>query len=223
MKLFISGGGTTKNRFRTKQTWQWKPFPNSFWSKRMAFKYFPDVKTKVIFSPEGPQPQSLYTEGQLKVITAGLNAGQKIPVHPEGLAVYIFLEGHGWMVVDGQRLEVSPGSTIITQAGAQRGIEAESQLVFIAARITELFHWILEINLHRMMVSIILFVAAESHDQNPYAKPIHVDKNRPAIRLLDDIPWERYSGWNEVRIWGNRPNEIATGHDHGTCLKGDAK
>jgi quercetin dioxygenase-like cupin family protein len=106
----------------------------------MTFKYFSDVKTRVILSSEGPQPQSLYSEGQLKVITAGLQAGQKIPVHPEGLAVYTFLEGNGWMVVDGERLAVTPGATVITLAGAQRGIEAESQLIFVAARISELSH-----------------------------------------------------------------------------------
>jgi quercetin dioxygenase-like cupin family protein len=103
----------------------------------MSFKYFPDVKTRVIFSSEGPQPQSLYSGGQLKVITAGLQAGQKIPVHPEGLAVYTFLEGNGWMVVDEERLKVCPGATVITLAGAQRGIEADSRLIFIVSRISE--------------------------------------------------------------------------------------
>ena len=102
----------------------------------MAYKYYPDVKGKAIFSPESSQPQTLYTEGQLKIVTAGLEAGQKIPIHPEGLAVYIFLEGKGWMVVDGERLPVGPGASVITLAGAQRGIEAESRLIFMAARIS---------------------------------------------------------------------------------------
>jgi quercetin dioxygenase-like cupin family protein len=104
----------------------------------MTYRYFPDVKTRAIFSSEGPQPQNLYTEGQTKVITVGLEAGQKIPAHPEGLAVYTFLEGNGWMIVDDERLAVGPGATVITLAGARRGIEAESQLIFVAARITEL-------------------------------------------------------------------------------------
>ena len=106
----------------------------------MTYKYFSDVKAKVIFSSEGPQPQGLYTEGQLKVITAGLEAGQKIPIHPEGLAVYTFFEGKGWMVVDGERLLVGPGACVITLAGAQRGIEAETRLIFLAARISEIPH-----------------------------------------------------------------------------------
>jgi quercetin dioxygenase-like cupin family protein len=106
----------------------------------MRYKHFADVKAKVIFSSEGAQPQSLYTEGQLKVITAGLEAGQKIPIHPEGLAVYTFLEGNGWMIVDGERLLVGPGACVITLSGAQRGIEADTRLIFLAARISESPH-----------------------------------------------------------------------------------
>ena len=104
----------------------------------MTFKYYPDVKEKAVFSAEGPIPQTLYTEGQLKIITAGLEAGQKIPVHPEGLAVYLFLEGKGWMIVDGERLPVGPGASVITLSGAPRGIEADSRLIFMAARISAL-------------------------------------------------------------------------------------
>lgn len=103
----------------------------------MTFKYFSDVKAKVIYSSEGAQPQSLLTERQFKVITAGLKPGQKIPIHPEGLAVYTFLEGNGWMEVDGERLVVGPGAIVITLAGAQRGIEAESQLIFVAVRVSD--------------------------------------------------------------------------------------
>ena len=42
------------------------------------------------------------------------------------------------MIVDGEHLEVGPGAMIITNAGAYRGIEAKSRLVFIAARISRL-------------------------------------------------------------------------------------
>lgn len=44
------------------------------------------------------------------------------------------------MIVDGKRLPVEPGTVIIAQDGAPRGIEAETQLKFIAVRITELAH-----------------------------------------------------------------------------------
>lgn len=106
----------------------------------MKYKYFPDVKTKVIFSSEKVQPQILLIEGELKVITAGLNAGQSIQIHPEGLAVYTFLKGTGVMIVDGERLAVKPGATIVTPTGAQRGIEAESEMIFVATRISEIPH-----------------------------------------------------------------------------------
>ena len=106
----------------------------------MAFKYYPNTQEKAVFSPGGPQPQVLFTQGEVKVLVGGLEAGQKIPAHPEGLAVYHFLEGRGWMLVDGERLAVGPGSTVITLEGAPRGMEAETRLTFLASRITELAH-----------------------------------------------------------------------------------
>ncbi len=104
----------------------------------MSFKYFPDTQDKAVFSPEGVQPQVLFVQGPSKVLVGALEAGQKIPVHPEGLAVYHFLSGRGWMLGEGERLAVSPGTTVITPEGASRGMEAETRLIFLATRITEL-------------------------------------------------------------------------------------
>ena len=39
------------------------------------------------------------------------------------------------MTVDGERLPVSAGATIVMPEGAVRGLEAETQLAFIAVRI----------------------------------------------------------------------------------------
>lgn len=101
----------------------------------MAYKIVPDWKEKVTFSAEFPAPQILEENDRLKVILAGLEAGQKIPEHPENLAMYEILEGKGWMLVDGERIEVSQGATIIIPQGAARGMEAETRLAFIAARV----------------------------------------------------------------------------------------
>ncbi len=106
----------------------------------MTYKYFPNPLEKVVLSPNGPQPQVLFAEGQVKVIVAGLEAGQAIPVHPEGLGTFQFLEGKGVMIVDGERLPVGPGTLIIAEHGVQRGMEAQTALTFIAVRITELEH-----------------------------------------------------------------------------------
>ncbi len=106
----------------------------------MAYKYFPNPQEQILFSAGGPQPQSLFVEGQVKVIVAGLEAGQQIPVHPEGLGVFQFIEGRGTMVVDGDRLPIKPGTVVIAGEGAPRGIEAETRLKFMAVRITELAH-----------------------------------------------------------------------------------
>ena len=97
--------------------------------------FYPDWQEKVVFSPGGPQPQILAENEKLKVIIGSLEIGQKIPAHPEALAVYHFLEGTGWMIVDDERYPVRPGATVITAEGAKRGVEAETRLVFLATRI----------------------------------------------------------------------------------------
>lgn len=104
-------------------------------TKSSGYLYFPNVNDNIVFSAENPQPQNLFAEGQVKVITIGLEPGQIIPIHPEGLTVYIFLNGKGWMTVNGERLAVKPGATVITPAGAQRGIEAITRLSFQTVRI----------------------------------------------------------------------------------------
>ncbi|MCC6802063.1 MAG: 4Fe-4S binding protein [Anaerolineae bacterium] len=115
-----------------------RPFQIMFFHEEensMQSMFYPDWREKVVFSPEGPQPQILTENEKLKVIIAGLEAGQKIPLHPDALAVYHFLKGTGWMIVDDERYPVSPGATVITPEGAKRGAEAETRLVFLAARI----------------------------------------------------------------------------------------
>lgn len=95
---------------------------------------YPDWRAKVVFSPEGPRPQVLMENAGFKVVLAGLEPGQKIPVHPEGAGVFNFLEGEGWMQVGDQRFPIKPGTIILAPAGAPRGMEAETRLAFLAAR-----------------------------------------------------------------------------------------
>ena len=68
-------------------------------------------------------------------VVAGLEAGQKIPKHPEGAGVYHFLEGTGWMLVGEERFPVQAGATVLAPAGTARGMEATTRLAFIATRI----------------------------------------------------------------------------------------
>ncbi len=95
----------------------------------------PSWKEHVIFSAGMPQPQVLGEDEKLKVIVAGLEPGDKIPVHPEGLAMYHILEGSGWMTVDEKRFAIQPGMIILTPDGAARGMEAVTRLAFLATRI----------------------------------------------------------------------------------------
>jgi quercetin dioxygenase-like cupin family protein len=89
----------------------------------------------VTFGDERPSPQTMIENDRVRVIVAGLKPGQRIPVHPEAGAVYHFLEGQGVMTVDGVPFPVQPGSVIVMDEGAQRGLLAETQLVFLAVRL----------------------------------------------------------------------------------------
>ncbi len=87
------------------------------------------------FGESGPNPQTLFENERMRVLVAGLKPGQRIPVHPEAAAVYHFLEGQGMMTVDGQEYPVDPGTVIVVDEGAKRGMRAETELVFLAVRL----------------------------------------------------------------------------------------
>ena len=82
----------------------------------------------------GPKPHHLIKTEQFTALIAGLEPGQKIPPHPESQAIYHFLEGTGWMIVDDPRFPVRPGATVVVPQEASRGIEAETRLAFLAAK-----------------------------------------------------------------------------------------
>ena len=96
---------------------------------------YPNWKDQIVYGTEEPQPHVLLANEKVKALMAGLAPGAKIPEHAEAQALYHFLEGTGWMTVDGERLPVSAGATIVMPEGAVRGLEAETQLAFIAVRI----------------------------------------------------------------------------------------
>ncbi|MCC7511980.1 MAG: hypothetical protein IT296_04945, partial [Anaerolineae bacterium] len=73
--------------------------------------YFPDLKSKAVFAPDGPKPQFLFDAPQFKALVVGLEAGQQIPIHPGEAAMYHFLEGEGLMTVDDETFDVKPGVT----------------------------------------------------------------------------------------------------------------
>lgn len=96
---------------------------------------FPDWREKVVYAHDGPQPQILMVNDKVKILVAGLEPGQKIPEHAEATSMYHFLEGTGWILVNGERLPVSPGATIVMPDGTVRGMEAKTRLAFLATRI----------------------------------------------------------------------------------------
>lgn len=100
----------------------------------MSNHYFPDIKSKAVFSTNGPKPQFLIETPQFKALVVGLEAGGKIPVHPGEAAAYHFLEGEGLMTVDEETFEIKPGVTVVAPSGAKRGMSAKTRLIFLGAK-----------------------------------------------------------------------------------------
>ena len=96
--------------------------------------FYAETKAQAAFGETGPQPRFLLDSEPFKVLVAGLQAGQQLPVHPESAAMYHFLEGTGTMTVDDAQFEIQPGATVIALAGAKRGMTATTRLVFLAAK-----------------------------------------------------------------------------------------
>lgn len=96
--------------------------------------YYADALDHVRYMPEGPRPQFVLDSDHVKVILAGLEPGQRIPVHPEALAFYSILTGQGTMQVGDEKYAIGPGTLIIVPAGVARGMVAETRLAFVAAR-----------------------------------------------------------------------------------------
>ena len=86
---------------------------------------------KITFGTEGPQPQPLLDNDEVKMVLVGLEPKQQIPAHPVPPAVYYFIEGYGWMTINDDRFEVGPGVIVRTPDGANRSIEAKTRLVFL--------------------------------------------------------------------------------------------
>ncbi|MBK8020400.1 MAG: 4Fe-4S binding protein [Chloroflexi bacterium] len=97
--------------------------------------FISDWREKVVFGSEGPQPQILVENERMKAVLVGLDAGQRVPLHPAPQGVFHFVDGSGWMTVEDVRHPVHAGTIVIVPEGAKRGIEADERLVFIAVRV----------------------------------------------------------------------------------------
>ncbi len=102
--------------------------------KAMPTIFYADTKAQAVFGKTGPQPRFLLDSEPFQALVVGLEAGQKIPVHPESAALYHILEGSGTMTVDRQTFALQPGATIIALDGAERGMQADTRLIFLATK-----------------------------------------------------------------------------------------
>lgn len=98
---------------------------------------YPHWKDIVVYTEKGTQPQILAETEEYKSVIAGLAAGDRMPPHAEGPAIFHFLEGSGRMIVGEESFAVDAGATVVVPDGALRGIEAETQLAFLAVRLPQ--------------------------------------------------------------------------------------
>ncbi len=96
--------------------------------------YFADTKSKAVFAADGPQPQFLFETPHFKALVVGLEAGSRIPAHPDRAAMYHFLEGTGLMIVGNEMFEIKPGATVLVPDGEKRGVNARTRVVFLASK-----------------------------------------------------------------------------------------
>ena len=103
-------------------------------SETVSEIYFADTLAKAVFSADGPKPQFLIDTPHFKVLVVGLEAGQQIPLHPGESAMYHFLAGEGLMTVGEETFAIKPGVTVIAPAGAARGMNARTRMVFLGSK-----------------------------------------------------------------------------------------
>ncbi|HEY8619745.1 MAG TPA: cupin domain-containing protein, partial [Dermatophilaceae bacterium] len=94
---------------------------------------WPDWRSTVTFSEDGPGVTLLHESPELKVVLVGLGVEQALPVHPGPSASFHFLEGEGVMVVGTEEVEVAAGATVVVPTGVSRGVRATSRLVFLGS------------------------------------------------------------------------------------------
>ena len=94
---------------------------------------WPDWRSTVTFSEDGPGVTLLHESPELKVVLVGLGVGQALPVHPGPSASFHFLDGEGVMVVGAKEVEVAAGASVVVPTGVSRGVRATSRLVFLGS------------------------------------------------------------------------------------------
>lgn len=92
---------------------------------------WPDWRNTVRFSDGGPGVTILHESADLKVVLVGLEGGQALPVHPGPAASFHILDGEGVVLVDGEEVAVTAGSTVVVPPLGRRAVRATSRLVFL--------------------------------------------------------------------------------------------
>ncbi len=93
--------------------------------------HWPDWRAVAEPGGAGPQVTLLHQSDTLKVVLVGLGAGMGLPAHTGAAASFHILDGHCTVQVGDETVEASAGSTVVIPDGAQRGVKATSDVVFL--------------------------------------------------------------------------------------------
>ena len=98
---------------------------------------YPDWNELVVYAESRPQPTVLAQGDKYRAVIGGLKAGGSMPPHAEGPVLIHFLEGTGQMIVGEETFAVQAGATVVVPNGAVRGMEAVTQLAFLAVMLPQ--------------------------------------------------------------------------------------
>jgi len=93
-----------------------------------------DWREKVTFGEEGPAPTLLVEDELQKVVLGTVKAGQSIPLHADRGGTFVFLDGTGTFHAGDQQLQAQPGMIVHLAENTVRGVDAETDMVFLAIR-----------------------------------------------------------------------------------------
>jgi quercetin dioxygenase-like cupin family protein len=98
----------------------------------MAF--FRHLVSQASFSPQHQIAKPLYQSESFTVMLIGFEPGQSIPEHPGPAGAFYVVEGEGWITIDGNREEVSPGTVAIVPQNVRRSIDAQTRMTILVSR-----------------------------------------------------------------------------------------
>jgi quercetin dioxygenase-like cupin family protein len=97
-----------------------------------SYTYFSDLAQEVQPPEKGILSRTLFHDERLKVVVFGFAAGEELSEHTASMpAVLHFLKGEATLVLDGETVEVKPGTWVHMPRGMRHSIHAATPAVML--------------------------------------------------------------------------------------------